>query len=299
MFFAVFVALTALALAGCGSEDSSDSAAERFDAERAFADLEAQVEIGPRPSGSQGNAETVRFIVDSLESAGAEDVQVQSPWRNVVATIPGTEEGTVVVGAHFDTKDEPRIVGANDGASGVAVVLELARVLAAEAPLDGPSISLALFDAEEARGDRAFEMDGTRGSRQYVDYAEKGREGSAPLDDINSMILFDMVGDCDLQVPREGLSDAGLYAKFAEAARELSDTDSAAPFESESEAVSDDHVPFLQAGVPALDVIDFTFGGDERPGTYWHTTEDTLDKVCPESLDAVGEPALQVLDPSG
>ena len=111
------------------------------------------------------------------------------------------------------------------------------------------------------------------------------------------MILFDMVGDCDLQVPREALSDAALYAKFAEAARDLNGADSAAPFEGETEAVSDDHVPFLEAGVPALDVIDFTFGGDARPGTYWHTTEDTLDKVCPESLEAVGEPAVRVLDP--
>jgi Zn-dependent M28 family amino/carboxypeptidase len=108
------------------------------------------------------------------------------------------------------------------------------------------------------------------------------------------MILFDLVGDCDLQIPREELSDEGLYARFAEAAEATNG--SAAPFEGEADGVSDDHVPFLEAGVPALDVIDFTFGGDTRPGTYWHTTEDTLDKVCPESLDAVGEPALRVLE---
>src|SRR5687768_15330531 len=155
----------ALALAGCG--DSDEPAPERFDAERAFEDLEAQVEIGPRPSGSKGSAETVALIEDRLRAAGAEDIQVQRPYRNVVATIPGTGEGTVVVGAHHDTKDIPGFVGANDGGSGVAVVLELARVLAAEAPLDGPSVSLALFDAEEARGGRPFEEDGTRGSQQY------------------------------------------------------------------------------------------------------------------------------------
>ncbi len=198
---------------------SDETAPERFDAERAFADLEAQVEIGPRPTGSPESRELVKFLAESLRTPGREDVAVQRPYRNVVATIPGTGEGTVVVGAHHDTKDIPGFVGANDGASGVAVVLELARVLAAEAPLDGPSVSIALFDAEEARGDRPFEEDGTRGSRQYVADAEAGgRQGTPPLEDITSMILFDLVGDCDLQVPREELSDQAIYDRFAEAA---------------------------------------------------------------------------------
>ena len=164
----------ALAFAGCGSDEPDEPAPERFDAERAFEDLEAQVEIGPRPSGSEENAgDWWTSWSRSSSEAGAEDVAVQRPYRNVVATIPGNGEGTVVVGAHHDTKDIPGFVGANDGASGVAVVLELARVLAAEAPLDGPSISIALFDAEEARGDRPFEEDGTRGSQQYVTYARE------------------------------------------------------------------------------------------------------------------------------
>ena len=298
MHFALFLALAALALAGCGSDGSNEPAPDRFDAERAFADLEAQVEIGPRPSGTQENAETVNFIAGSLRDAGAEDVQVQSPWRNVVATIPGKEEGTVVVGAHYDTKDIPGFLGANDGASGVAVVLELARALAAEAPLNGPSVSIALFDAEEARGARPFEEDGTRGSQQYVGLADSGRQGSPPVADMRAMILFDMVGDCDLQVPREASSDTALFDRFAEAAREVAGTDSAAPFEGATSGISDDHTPFLAAGVPALDIIDFTFGGATTPGSYWHTSKDTLDKVCPESLEALGEPAVRVLDPS-
>ena len=297
MFFALLALIGALALAGCGSDEPDDLAADRFDAERAFADLEAQVEIGPRPAGTPGSRELVKLLAASLLDAGAQDVAVQRPHRNVVATIPGTGEGTVVVGAHHDTKDIPGFVGANDGASGVAVVLELARVLAAGAPLDGPSVSIALFDAEEARGDRPFSEDGTRGSRQYVADAQAGgRQGSPPIEEIDSMILFDLVGDCDLEVPREALSDQAIYDRFAEAAAEVDG--SAAPFEGETGGVEDDHIPFLEAGVPALDVIDFTFGGDVSPGTYWHTTEDTVDKVCPESLDAVGEPALRVLDPS-
>jgi Iap family predicted aminopeptidase len=297
VFFALFLALAALLVAGCGSDESGEPAPERFDAERAFADLEAQVEIGPRPSGSQGSERLVDFLVAELEAAGAEDVQVQRPHRNVVASIPGIAEGTVVVGAHHDTKDIPGFLGANDGASGVAVVLELARSLAAEAPLDGPSISIALFDAEEARGDRPLSEDGARGSRQYVTYAQRAEQGSPALGDITSMILFDLVGDCDLQIPLEAYSDPELFERFAQAAREVSGTDSAAPFEGTADAIGDDHVPFLEAGIPALDVIDFTYGGDVSPGTYWHTREDTLDKVCPESLEAVGEPAVRVLDP--
>ena len=296
VLFALLFLIAALAVSGCASGDPGEPAPERFDADRAFADLEAQVEIGPRPSGSPENRELVELLVSRLEDAGAKDVAVQRPWRNVVATIPGTEEGTIVVGAHHDTKDIPGLLGANDGASGVAVVLELARVLVAEGPVDGPSISIALFDAEEARGDRDFEEDGTRGSRQYVELAEEGGgQGAPPLDGIESMVLFDLVGDCELEIPREAASDEALYDEFAAAAREVSGTDSSEPFEGGAETIGDDHIPFLAAGVPAVDLIDFTYGSDERPGPYWHTLEDTLDKVCPESLDAVGEPAVRVL----
>lgn len=297
MVFILLFVFAALAVSSCGEADSGEPAPQRFDAERAFTDLEAQVEIGPRPAGSDENAELVRLITARLHAAGAEDVRVQAQFRNVVATIPGSEAGTLVVGAHHDTKDIPGFVGANDGASGVAVVLELARVLTADAPLDGPSVSLVLFDAEEARGDRPFEEDGTRGSQQYVALAENGGgQGAPPISEMEGMILFDLVGDCSLEIPREAGSDENLYALFADAASEVSGSDSSAPFEGETSAISDDHLPFLGAGVPAVDFIDFTFGSNEMPGPYWHTTEDTVDKVCPESLDAVGEAALRVIE---
>jgi glutaminyl-peptide cyclotransferase len=167
------------------------------------------------------------------------------------------------------------------------VVLELARALPDR--VSGPSILFALFDAEEARGDRPFEVDGLRGSRQYVDYARRGVQGAPPLRELRSMILFDLVGDCDLQLPREANSDPDLYEYLA------SHAPAGSPFGGEAPAVSDDHVPFLEAGVAAVDLIDFTFGPGESPGAWWHTTEDTLDKVCAESLDAVGEAALIVL----
>ncbi|HEX2129069.1 MAG TPA: M28 family peptidase [Solirubrobacterales bacterium] len=291
-------ALVAAALSGCGDDDAGDETPPvdggRFDEERAFADLEAQVAIGPRPAGSPASRETAELIADRLREAGAEDVVIQRPWLNVLGTIPGSGEGVVVVGAHHDTKDDvpPPFQGANDGASGVAVLLELARTL--PRPLPGPSVQLVAFDAEETTGDEPFLEGGIRGSRQYVELATAGGGQGAPaLDRIKAMVLFDLVGDCDLEIPREALSDAGLYQLFAKASESI-DGDPA-PFVGSRSAVADDHVPFIQAGVPAVDLIDFTFGPGGSPGEWWHTPQDTLDKVCAESLDEVGEAALRAI----
>jgi Zn-dependent M28 family amino/carboxypeptidase len=169
------------------------------------------------------------------------------------------------------------------------VLLELARTL--PRPLSGHSVQLVAFDAEEARGDAPFLEDGIRGSRQYLKLATAGGDqGAAPLEEIRAMVLFDLVGDCDLEIPLEQFSDAGLYELFAEASEEV-DGDPE-PFVGTAPGVADDHIPFFEAGVPAVDLIDFTFGPGGSPGGWWHTPEDTIDKVCPESLDAVGEAAL-------
>jgi glutaminyl-peptide cyclotransferase len=290
--------LAVLALTGCGGDDGSTSTtdtapAATFDAQRAFADLKAQVELGPRPSGTPAADRTADLIADRLREAGAVGITVQQPWKNVLATIPGSGEGTVIVSAHYDTKDAiPNFVGANDGASGVAVMLELARSL--PNPMPGPSVQFVAFDAEEARGNRDFLDDGARGSEQYVKYAKAGGEqGAIPLDQIHALVLFDMVGDCDLQVPYELSSDKDLYGAFAEAATEL--TGGPEPFRGTFGGVVDDHTAFVAEGVPGVDLIDFTYGPGTAPGKWWHTPQDTLDKVCPESLNAVGEAALRVL----
>jgi glutaminyl-peptide cyclotransferase len=250
------------------------------------------VAIGPRPAGSPASRRTQKLIVDRLRAAGIRDVRVQHPYRNVVARIPGAEPGTVVVGAHYDTEDKPGFVGANDGASGVAVVLELARDLPAR--LEGPSIDLVLFDAEEAPPGESFESGGDRGSGQFVRYARKGgRQGSPALDSVRAMVLFDMVGDCDLAVPREANSDPDLYGAFADAADEESGSEP--PFVGEAAGILDDHTPFIQAGVPAVDLIDFDYGPGPSPGAWWHTRADNLEHVCASSLGAVGAPALAAL----
>jgi glutaminyl-peptide cyclotransferase len=287
MHYLATALLICAALVGCGdSETAASSMQSTFDGQRAFQDLAAQVHLGPRPSGTRAAHKAANLIRRELKRADADNIRVQRPYRNVLATIPGSEPGTIVVGAHYDTKSGIRhFVGANDGASGVAVLLELARTL--PRPLAGPSVQLAFFDAEEARGNN-FDADGDRGSRQYVKYAQTAKQGSAPLDEIKAMVLFDMIGDCDLKVPLEANSSPELYGLFADAA-------GGAPFTGTTFPVGDDHTPFLRAGIPALDLIDFDYGPGPAPGAYWHTSQDTLDKVCPESLDAIGDAALTAI----
>ena len=219
------------------------------------------------------------------------EVRVQRPHRNVVGHIPGEAPGTVVVGAHHDTKDIPGFVGANDGASGVAVLLELARSLPRRP--HGPSIDLVFFDAEEARDDRPFDVDGARGSSQFVRYMRRGGvRGSPALDEIRAMVLFDLVGDCDLQIPREENSDPGLYELFSDAAQERL---ASSPFVGTVAPILDDHTPFADAGIRSVGLIDFQFGPGPSPGAFWHTRQDNLRHVCASSLDAAGEPALAAL----
>ncbi len=285
------LAAAALALGGCGEDPGraplpETLASDGFDSTRAFSDLRAQVALGPRPSGSAANRRQTAMLARRLRDAGVRRVRVQRPLRNVVGMIPGRGDGYVVLGAHHDTLDGvPGFVGANDGASGVAVVLELARSLPSRMP--GPGMAIALFDGEEARPGRDFGDDGLRGSRQYLGYARTAAQGSPPIDRIEAMVLFDMVGDCDLSVPREAHSDEDLFSRFAAADPDL--------FEGTAAGIEDDHTPFLEAGIPAVDLIDFEFGPGAVPGDYWHTAEDDLGKVCPESLDRIGEAALEAL----
>jgi Zn-dependent M28 family amino/carboxypeptidase len=286
------IASLALTSCGGGERDATTRAAHPFSAARAFRDLRSEVGLGPRPARSPANRRDAAFIARRLRAAGARDVRVQRPWRNVVARIPGSEPGAVVLGAHRDTKHIQGFIGANDGASGVAVLLELARDL--PNPLPGPSVDLAFFDAEESSGAgdgvRAFERTGDRGSRQYLRYAAAGgRQGSPALRSIRAMVLFDMVGDCKLRIPREASSSASLYMLFRNAAGPRN------PFEGDAPAILDDQTPFERAGIASLDLIDFDYGPGPPPGAYWHTTKDNLKHVCARSLAAVGRPSLAAI----
>jgi Peptidase family M28 len=244
---------------------------DRFDGAAAFRLLRRQVELGPRPAGSPESRRLARLLRRIVPRGRYQ--QVPGGLRNVIGTVRGREPGYVVVGAHYDTKDIPGFVGANDGASGTAVVAELARTI--RRPRH--TVQFVFFDGEESpRGSDDFEADGLRGSKV-----------AAPaFADARAMVLLDFVGDRRLSIPREGNSDPLLWRRLRAAARRVG----AGPVfpDRMSGNVLDDHIPFLDAGVPSIDLIDFTF-------PCWHRRCDNMSAVSERSVDAVGETVHELL----
>jgi hypothetical protein len=268
------------AAAPAGGSGAASAAApsrpDAFDERRAWRLLRRQVALGPRPAGSSAARRLARDARRRLPRGRFE--RVRGGLLNVVGTVPGRRPA-VVVGAHYDTKDLDGFVGANDGASGTAVVLELARVLArAKRPDGAPELRFVLFDGEESPDEsRPFYSSGLRGSRAYA---------ARHRDEVGAVVVLDMVGDVELSIPREESSDPALWQRLREAAG-AAGTLEVFPDATRS-TILDDHTPFLRAGIPAIDVIDFEFA-------CWHELCDDLDVVSPRSLDAVGETATHLL----
>ncbi|GJQ35899.1 MAG: M28 family peptidase [Anaerolineales bacterium] len=253
---------------------------ETFDGERALADVEVQVAMGPRTPGSAGHAQVREWMRTELENTGwlvevHEAERLGHPIYNIIAK-KGGELPQIILAAHYDTRfiadhdpvetkrSEP-VPGANDGASGVAVLLELARIL----PDDTVPVWLVFFDAED--NGRIEGWDWILGSRAFVE--------EIPVRP-RAVIIVDMVGDADLNLYYERNSDVTLRAEIWKTAERLGYGDIFIP--SEKHSMLDDHTPFLEKGIPAVDIIDFDY-------PYWHTTEDTADKVSADSLKAVGD----------
>ena len=259
-----------------------------FDGKAAFRDLERLVAIGPRPAGSPGGQRAREYIVGELKKLAGVQVQLkpfdaETPhgrlsMANVVAVLPGRRPDVVMVAGHYDTKyfKDFRFVGANDGGSSTALLLELARRLATR-PRDYTHW-LVWFDGEEAR-ESWTERDSLYGSRRLA--AELARAKRLP----RALILVDMIGDRDLNIRRESYSAPWLTDIVWDAAARLG---YGRHFLRDPMPVEDDHVPFLKLGVPATLLIDFDF-------PPWHTADDTLDKVSAESLTIVGNVVLEAL----
>ncbi len=280
-------------------------AKSEFDANRAFEHVRKQVAFGPRPAGSPALAETRRYLVTELASYGLQ--VTEEPFTattpagkiemvNVIAELPGLSGDVVVLGSHYDTKRMANFVGANDAGSSTGALLEIARVLAGQAKSKKPELTIqfVFFDGEEAVIEWSDE-DSTYGSRHFV----TSRQKAGKLGTIRSMVLLDMIGDRDLVIAREGHSTAALTDAIWKTATSLGYSKH---FVNETFWIEDDHVPFLSAGVMAVDIIDFRFGtsrdryGDGGPtNAYWHTPDDTLDKVSAESLRIVGETVVASL----
>jgi Zn-dependent M28 family amino/carboxypeptidase len=264
--------------------------APAFDSARALEHLKRQVAFGPRPSGSAPLKATREYILAQLKAAGVATRQdafvARTPagevsMANVVATIPGRRPDRIVLASHFDTKiaRDFKFLGANDGASSTAALLELARVLQGQ-PRDF-TIELLFLDGEEAVNWDWQGNDNTYGSRHYVDAAQK----AGTLAGVKALVLLDMIGDRDLVIRRDSNSTPWLVdIVWAAAAR----AGHRATFSNELTTVEDDHVPFLRAGVPAVDIIDL-----DNP--TWHTAQDDLEHVSARSLQIVGDVVLAAL----
>jgi glutaminyl-peptide cyclotransferase len=268
----VLALTSAAAFVATGARGAGEKRLDRFDSKRAFAFLRWQVELGPRPAGSTASRALAARLVKLLP--GARYQAVPGGLRNVVYTVRGRDpKRSVVVGAHYDTKDYPGFVGANDGASGIAVVYQLARALRPRTVR--PTVVFVFFDGEESPDDSSFEENGMRGSKVA---ARAYRRAQA-------MILLDMIGDRDLAIPREQGSNERLFARVRASALRVG---AGRVFRGNTGTILDDHVPFARAGVPSVDLIDFTF-------PCWHKSCDDLTAVSAASLDIVGETVADVL----
>jgi glutaminyl-peptide cyclotransferase len=277
---AAVVVAVVLALTGGSSSDpaASGARAHRFDGDRAWRLLKHQVAIGPRPAGSPQLRELAEYIRCRIPRGHFEDVPGHPGLRNVVGRIKGAKPA-VAVAAHYDTKDLPGFVGANDGAGGTAAVMELARALRhTKRPKGAPEIRFVFFDGEEATDDEDFLGTGVRGAKAYA---------KAHAKELRALVLLDFVAEKGaMRIPREEGSDPKLWKRLRAAAKRAG---SGVNFPDEvSGQVLDDHTPFTQRGVPSIDLIDFTF-------PCWHKTCDDLSAVSEHSLDRSGEAVLEML----
>ena len=268
-----------------------EPAPAKFDGARAYDLVLHQTELGARTPGSVAHAQTRAWMRSELEAAGWQ-VRTQNfealghRGYNIIASH-GETAPKIILGAHYDNrfyadrdpdadKRNQALIGANDGASGVAILLELARVLPARQPADS-SVWLVFFDLED--NGHIPGWDWILGSRAFV-------ENYAYLDP-EAVVILDMVGDANLNLYFEQNSDPALRAEIWESAAALGYAENF--IAEEKFTLLDDHTPFLEAGLPAVDIIDFDY-------PYWHTAADTADKVSAESLQKVGETLLHWLE---
>jgi glutaminyl-peptide cyclotransferase len=282
-----------LLLAGCTAKPPAEVDWHAFDGNRAFTQAEKLVSFGPRPSGSDALARQAAYIMSQVREFGwgaeeqtflAATPRGQVQFRNIVAKTRGGSGPVILVGAHYDTKwfTNLTFVGANDGASGAAVLLEMARVASAQ-----PNLWFVFFDGEECSREYS-PTDGLHGSRYFVEDLQK----SGRTESVKAMILLDMIGDARLNITMPVNGAPHLIEQVFEAARDTGHRDYFSLFHG---PMVDDHVAFLYAGIPAVDLIDFEYGSAPGLNDYWHTEKDTLDKISPQSLQITGQTVLRLI----
>ncbi len=265
----------------------------KFDSARAMKYVKEIVAYGPRPIGSANHKKVEDYITLHLkgdqvadDAFTADTTEGKFPVRNIIAKFPGSKDGIIVVASHYDTNYPLRntsYVGANDGASSSALLLEIANQLRGK-KLDGYSVWLVWDDAEEAMKDWS-DTDSLYGIRHL---AQKWQDDGT-LKKIKAFLLADMIGDADLNIDRDLNSTPWLEEVVYDAATRLGNQ---SHFFARENQVSDDHLPFMQRGIPCADLIDFDYGYNN---VFWHTPQDTVDKLSPKSLEIVGTTILETI----
>ena len=274
-----------------------------FDGDRAMQYLKDIVKFGPRPVGSANHKKVEEYIEAHLKGDQVEDdvfiadtPEGKFPVHNIIAKYPGTKDGIIVIASHYDTNYPLRktsYIGANDGGSSSALLLEIANQLRGQTR-DGYSVWLVWDDAEEAMkpdgsGGLPKEMPFEDDSLYGITHVAEKWQGDGTLKKIRAFLLADMVGDADLNIDRDLNSTPWLENVVGEAAKRLGYQ---SHFFARTNEVGDDHIPFMKRGVPSADLIDFTYGYND---VFWHTTQDTVDKLSPKSLQIVGSVMLETV----
>ena len=274
-----------------------------FDGDRAMQYVKDIVKFGPRPVGSASHKKVEEYIVSHLQGDQVEDdtftadtPEGKFPVRNIIAKYPGSKDGIIVIASHYDTNYPLRhtsYVGANDGGSSSGLLLELANQLRGKIR-DGYSVWLVWDDAEEAMkpdgsGGLPREMPFEDDSLYGITHVAEKWERDGTLKKVKAFLLADMVGDADLNIDRDLNSTPWVENVVGEAAKRLGYQ---SHFFGRTNEVGDDHLPFMKRGVPSADLIDFSYGYND---VFWHTTQDTVDKLSPKSLQIVGSVILETV----
>jgi glutaminyl-peptide cyclotransferase len=265
----------------------------QIDAKRAFRYTREVTAFGPRYMGSENHQKLERYILDHLKGDQVEEdaftadtVEGKFPVRNIIAKFPGTKDGIIVILGHYDTCYPLRdtgFVGANDGGSSTAILLEYAHHLRGK-KRDGYSVWLVWTDGEEAVR-KWSDTDGLYGTRHLAEKWDK----DGTLKKIKALMVMDMIGDADLDIQRNTYGTPWLMDLIYSAA-ERSGYQS--HFYARETAIEDDHLPFLKLGVPCADVIDLDYGYNN---VFHHSPQDTMDKLSPKSLEIVGNTTLETI----
>ena len=266
----------------------------RFNEIRAMRYVKEIVALGPRPIGSANHKKVEGYILahlkdDTIESDSfiADTPEGKFPVHNIIAKFPGTRDGIIVVASHYDTNYPLRdtsYIGANDGASSSALLLELANQLRGK-KRDGYSVWLLWDDAEESMKLPWVDSESLYGVRHIADKWQ----ADGTLKKIKAFLLADMIGDADLNIEHDQHSTPWLEDIVYQAATRLGRQ---SYFFARTNWIDDDHSPFIKAGVPSADLIDLNYGYNN---VFWHTTQDTVDKLSPKSLEIVGSVILETI----